>query len=178
MSYREINVLYDNGQHTTPVGRLATSGANTVFEYDDAWVKYGLELAPFRLPIAKRSFTLDSRSMVASTFGLFADSLPDGWGTLLMDRWFKKHGSDRSSISPLDRLVFLGGYAMGALSYAPPLQTEYDNLVEAVNVGEMAREAYELYEGRIEDAGCLLAQIGGFSWWGKTKGLDWNLCWP
>ena len=171
VSYREINVLYDNGQLSTFVGRLATSGANTVFEYDDYWVKQGIELAPFRLPIAKRSFTLDSRSMVASTFGLFADSLPDGWGTLIMDRWFKKRGSDRSNISPIDRLAFLGGHAMGALSYAPPLQTEDGSLAEAVSVGEMAREAYELYEGRIEDAGRLLAQIGGSPGGARPKAL-------
>ena len=171
MAYREINVLYDNGQSATLVGRLATSGAHTVFEYDDAWVKCGLELAPFRLPIAKRSFTLDSRSMVASTFGLFADSLPDGWGTLIMDRWFKKHGSDRSNISPIDRLAFLGGHAMGALSYAPPLQTEEGRLAEAVNVGEMAREAYELYEGRIEDVRRLLAQIAGSPGGARPKAL-------
>jgi len=171
VSYREINVLYDNGQLSTLVGQLATSGANTVFEYDDAWVKHGIELAPFRLPIARRSFTLDSHSIVSSTFGLFADSLPDGWGSLIMDRWFKKHGSDRSNISPIDRLAFLGGHAMGALSYAPPLQTEDGSLAEAVSVGEMAREAYELYEGRIEDAGRLLTQIGGSPGGARPKAL-------
>gem|GEM_PF-4289285 len=95
MKYREIDVLYDHGDTLNPVGRLATTGVTTVFEYDDAWVKRGIELSPFELPVEKRSFQLDPRRMISATFGLFADSLPDGWGLLIMDRQFKKRGIDR-----------------------------------------------------------------------------------
>lgn len=171
MKYREIDVLYDNGQIATQVGRLASSGINTVFEYDDAWVKRGIELSPFDLPIEKRSYQLDSRRMVASTFGLFADSLPDGWGLLIMDRLFRKSGVERKDITPIDRLAFLGNHAMGALCYRPPLQDESGGSIEAVSVGDMAREAYELYEGRIEDVGRLLAQIGGSPGGARPKAL-------
>ena len=170
MAYREIDVLYDNGQSVSSVGRLAVSGAHTVFEYDDSWIKKGLELSPFKLPLAGRNFQLAPGDKVHSTFGLFADSLPDGWGTLIMDRWFKKRGIDTKDITPIDRLAFLGSHAMGALSYRPPLQNDADAL-DAVSVGELAREAYQLYEGRIEDAGRLLAQIGGSPGGARPKAL-------
>lgn len=171
MAFREIDVLYDNGQDPPRVGQLASSGTNTVFEYDDAWVKRGIELAPFKLPTSSRTHTLNPQSTVSSTFGLFADSLPDGWGMLIMDRCFKKSGIDRKDITPIDRLAFLGNHAMGALCYRPPAQEEDVGAIEAVSVGDMAREAYELYEGRIEDAGRLLALIGGSPGGARPKAL-------
>lgn len=177
VGYHEIEVLYDNGQTASHVGTLATSGFTTIFEYDDTWVKRGIELSPFELPTEKQRHQLDLRRMVASTFGLFADSLPDGWGTLIMDRWFAKQGVNRKEITPIDRLAFLGGHSMGALSYCPPLQREDSGAAEAVSVGEMAREAYELYQGRIEDAGRLLAQIGGSPGGARPKaliGISWD----
>ena len=60
----------------------------------------------------------------------------------------------------IDRLVFKN--FLGAKSI---------DLTEAVSVGEMARESYELFEGRIEDAGRLLAQIGGSPGGARPKAL-------
>jgi serine/threonine-protein kinase HipA len=163
--------VYDSGQTLSRVGTLASSGFTTIFEYDDSWVARGIELSPFKLPTEKRTHHLDRKNMVTSTFGLFADSLPDGWGTLIMDRWFARQGIDRKEITPIDRLAFLGSHAMGALCYRPPLQNSNNDTAEAVSVGEMAREAYELYQGRIEDAGRLLAKIGGSPGGARPKAL-------
>ena len=171
VKYRELDVLYDNGQSTAPVGRLAATSTATVFEYTDAWIARGLEISPFDLPNKKLSFHLDPRKSVTSTFGLFADSLPDGWGMLIMDRFFKKTGIDKKDITPLDRLAFLGSHAMGALRYHPPLEAEQNHSFEAVHVGDMAREAYDLYEGRIESAGRLLTQVGGSPGGARPKAL-------
>ncbi|HEX8887351.1 MAG TPA: type II toxin-antitoxin system HipA family toxin, partial [Noviherbaspirillum sp.] len=47
-----------------------------------------------------------------------ADALPDGWGVLLMDRFFSRQfGRQPHQVSPLDRLAFLGERAMGALAF-------------------------------------------------------------
>jgi serine/threonine-protein kinase HipA len=171
MKFRELEIRYDNGQTNSLVGRLASSSTATIFEYDDAWIQHGIELSPFDLPVSKRGFQLDPRKSVTSTFGLFADSLPDGWGMLIMDRFFKKRGIDKHHITPLDRLAFLGDHAMGALCYHPPLETEQSNSLEAVHVGNLAREAFDLYEGRLESAGRLLAQIGGSPGGARPKAL-------
>lgn len=171
VKFRELDVLYDNGQSTAPVGRLAATSAATIFEYTDAWIARGLELSPFDLPNKKLSFHLNPHTSVTSTFGLFADSLPDGWGMLIMDRFFKKKDIDKKDITPLDRLAFLGSHAMGALRYHPPLEAEQSRLFEAVQIGDIAREAYDLYEGRIENAGRLLAQVGGSPGGARPKAL-------
>lgn len=171
MSYHEIEVVYDNGQVTQTVGTLATAGLKTVFEYAESWMRRKIELAPFKLPVAKSVHNLNLRDSISSTFGVFADSLPDGWGTLIMDRWFIKQGVDRKDITPIERLAFLGNHAMGALCYRPPMLNDDVGAAEAVSIGDIAREAYELYQGRIEDAGRLLALIGGSPGGARPKAL-------
>ena len=171
MSYRQVEVFYNNGKSEHFVGTLATADNNTVFEYDTSWAKRGIELAPVKLPTQKNSHTLKRGDSVASTFGLFADSLPDGWGTLIMDRWFTRNGIDRRDVTPIDRLAYLGNYAMGALCYRPPIGEKQSNTPEMVNIGDMARESHDLYCGKIEDAGRLLAKIGGSPGGARPKGL-------
>ena len=51
--------------------------------------------------------------------GVFNDSLPDGWGLLLMDRYFRQQDIDPIKITPLERLAYIGNRALGALSYEP-----------------------------------------------------------
>jgi serine/threonine-protein kinase HipA len=51
--------------------------------------------------------------------GFISDSLPDGWGMLLMDRLFRTRGWEPRRMSPLERLSFIGDKAMGALAYEP-----------------------------------------------------------
>jgi serine/threonine-protein kinase HipA len=171
VSYHEIEVVYDNGQAAQTVGTLATSGLKTVFEYAESWMKRKIELAPLKLPVAKGVHNLNPKDSISSTFGVFADSLPDGWGTLIMDRWFIKQGVDRKDITPIDRLAFLGNHAMGALCYRPPMLNADTGAAEAVSIGDIAREACELYQGRIEDASRLLALIGGSPGGARPKAL-------
>ena len=45
---------------------------------------------------------------------MFNDSLPDGWGRLLLDRKLMNAGLNPGTLSPLDRLCFVGNSGMGA----------------------------------------------------------------
>ena len=47
------------------------------------------------------------------------DSLPDGWGKLLLDRCLQKQNYDHRALGPLDRLAYVGTTGMGALRYIP-----------------------------------------------------------
>lgn len=172
MSYRDIEVLYNTGDSITTVGRLAVSGVDTIFEYDSDWVKSGIQLAPIMMPTTKSVYALTGfERSVFGLIGLFADSLPDGWGMKIMDRWFEKHNIERSKITIIDRLAYLGDNAMGALSFRPPTQHSGARAQAAINIGEVAREAFELYSGKIEDAGRLLMNIGGSPGGARPKGL-------
>lgn len=169
-SFQEINVRYSGSTLEEQVGILAISGQKIIFEYDPAWIKKGLELSPHHLPITRSKFQFERSKLYNGLPGLFADSLPDGWGMLIMDRFFLQNGIRKNDISSIDRLAYLGMNAMGALSYRPMLRKDLES-TEAVQIGVIAQEALKLYEGDIEDASRLLAKIGGSPGGARPKGL-------
>ena len=105
--------------HGKAVGRLVLSPEGlAVFEYEDNWLKQGFSISPFYLPLRAGAFVA-KRSPFQGNFGVFADSLPDGWGNLLLDRVMKQHGVNPFSLSILQRLSLVGSFGMGALCYEP-----------------------------------------------------------
>ena len=101
------------------VGRIAlTSEGLCAFEYDADFLENGFSISPYVLPLEKKVFIAD-RDPFDGNFGVFDDSLPDGWGTLLLDRFLKEQGKDLSKLSILDRLSLIGSNGRGALGYRP-----------------------------------------------------------
>lgn len=105
-----------------PVGRLA-SGVDrlSVFEYDPNWLSVGFSVSPFLLPLESGLFTAQ-RDPFDGLFGVFNDSLPDGWGNLLIDRWLKENNVNPGSMSWIERLAIVGDSGMGALRYEPEIK--------------------------------------------------------
>lgn len=101
------------------VGRLiiAPDGL-ALFEYSNEWLKTGFSISPFYIPLKQGTFTAKQKPF-DGLFGVFNDSLPDGWGNLLIDRLLKKHGINPNSISFIERLSIVGSNGLGALSYEP-----------------------------------------------------------
>jgi serine/threonine-protein kinase HipA len=121
MSFREQNlvyVFYHGSLEKQLMGRLLLKNRQIFFEYDAAFIKTGLELSPFKLP-RKTGVIESSDRTFEGLFGVFNDSLPDGWGRLLLDRKLMNAGLNPGTLSPLDRLCFVGTSGMGALSYEP-----------------------------------------------------------
>ncbi len=130
----------------TPVGTLAEQKKRVYFEYDEDWLGLGLELSPFHVPL--RSGLIEHTDFSFGPLpGLFDDSLPDGWGLLLMDRHFRQEGIAPERISPLDRLGYLGTRTMGALTYHPPSQQSAGDAA-SLNLHGLAQNARRIYEGR------------------------------
>lgn len=100
------------------VGTLAHSDDGMAFQYSPDWLASGFSLSPFSLPAERRVFTPQIRAF-DGLFGVFADSLPDGWGRLLLDRLLRRLGEDPEKLSALDRLAIVGTNGMGALEYRP-----------------------------------------------------------
>lgn len=100
------------------MGRLLLKNRQIFFEYDAAFIKTGLELSPFKLLLKAGVIESNDRTF-EGLFGVFNDSLPDGWGRLLLDRKLMNAGLHPGTLSPLERLCFVGSGGMGALSYEP-----------------------------------------------------------
>jgi len=120
-SVETVSIRYCCNHMAVPMGRLALKDRNIYFEYSPSFFELGLELSPFKLPL-KPGVTTCSDKIFEGLFGVFNDSLPDGWGRLLLDRKLMNLGINPGSLSPLDRLCYVGSRAMGALQYEPEIE--------------------------------------------------------
>ncbi len=115
-----LTVHYCGWGEDWPLGRLADDGQSLLFEYSPEALSQGLELSPLHLKLRADAYG-GFPTHLHRLPGLIADSLPDGWGLLLMDRLFRQHGVRHPG--PLDRLAFIGERAMGALRFVPASET-------------------------------------------------------
>ena len=107
------------------VGRLAQNAQGIFFSYTpDYFSRFG-NLSPFRL-YADARLQKAQKEPHGGLHGVFADSLPDGWGLLLQDRWFRRQGMSLSQITPMDRLALVGANGLGALQYTKALDIHSD----------------------------------------------------
>lgn len=124
------------------IGAVALdAGAETAaFEYDPAFVRSGIEIAPLTMPLDRRiySFPALGREAFHGLPGLLADSLPDRFGNALIDAWLATQGRRPESLNAVERLCYTGTRGMGALEYAPVIgprarqatRIQIDQLVE------------------------------------------------
>jgi serine/threonine-protein kinase HipA len=101
------------------VGRIVlTEDYLCAFEYDTEFLKTGFSISPYFLPL-KPGLFLAKREPFRGNFGVFDDSLPDGWGNLILDRYLKERGIEAPSLTLLQRLSLVGTNGRGALEYFP-----------------------------------------------------------
>lgn len=141
------------------VGTLAEADRRVYFEYAAPYLETGHSLSPFKLTFAPGLQEHTDRRF-GPLPGLFDDSLPDGWGLLLMDRHFGRLDHPLAQIGPLDRLAYLGTRTMGALTYHPPMEpAEIDS--RFFNLHDLARNAQELLSGVAAEVLPALLRAGG-----------------
>ena len=75
-------------------------------------------ISPFSLPVKQKVF-LPTATHFQGLLGVFADSLPDAWGRLLVNRMLRARGLVAEDVTPLERLAIVGDSGMGALTYRP-----------------------------------------------------------
>ena len=134
--------------HNDKVGRLAISLEGlAVFEYDFDWLTNGYSISPFYLPLQNGIFTA-KRKPFQGNFGVFADSLPDGWGNLLLDRVLKKYQINPNTLNILTRLSLVGNNGMGALCYEP--EQELSHLLPSSDLNFLASEVDKILNEEVE----------------------------
>ncbi|MCF7827034.1 MAG: type II toxin-antitoxin system HipA family toxin [Candidatus Marinimicrobia bacterium] len=152
------------------VGQVAqTPEQKIVFEYSPSFLKTGFSISPFHLPLKPGLFTAPDEPF-AGNFGVFNDSLPDGWGNLLLDRFLISQGISLSSLSALDRLSLIGSNGMGALQYFPDqkIQSEFSSTELAFLAQEVHKVISETeYSEHLE----MLIAVGGSPGGARPKAL-------
>lgn len=103
---------------------LLEEGAGTaVFQYDPRFAASRIEVAPLKMPLQREPYSFPGLS--AETFrglpGMLADSLPDMFGSAVLDAWLTRQGRDLESVSAVERLCYMGKRGMGALEFNPAI---------------------------------------------------------
>lgn len=142
------------------VGSLSLTPDNrlNVFEYDKSWLANGFSISPLELPLKHGVFIAKPYPFYGN-FGVFEDSLPDGYGRYLLHKTLLRKGVNDSDLSSLDRLSIVGDNGMGALSYSPANNLEHEEpITDFDRLQQIALEV--LKEQQDNDAGLLLYNSG------------------
>ena len=153
-----------SSSESIPMGTLMDYGRDSLFEYDDGFLSRGLSPAPFRLPLGRGVRTYD-RSGNMETFGVFEDSLPDGWGRRLLDAVYRKRHGRLPTV--MERLSAVGSGGAGALVYEPEERLEEE--ADDFDLARLASGAMDFDAGLVEDVLPSVRMAGGSSGGARPK---------
>ena len=168
LSAKEVKVGINFGEGARPVGRLAIRERTIYFEYDNTFIECGIEISPLRLPLQPGVQTFDY-GLFEGLPGVFNDSLPDGWGRLLLDRFVRSQGLLPSDMSPLDRLAHVGSHALGALVFEPDYNINKKQ--DDISLDILASHAQEVLDGGSDEVLTELIALNGSSAGARPKAL-------
>ena len=137
---------------------LTPDDKRLAFEYDPRWLAEGFSISPLELPL-KTGLFLAKPTPLYGDFGIFEDSLPDGYGRYLLHKALMREGIDDRNLTAIERLSIVGNSGMGALTYEP--ETIISTGEEITDFDLLQEKALEvLKEQQDTDAGLLLYNSG------------------
>lgn len=167
MAIERLTVELNFGDSLFEVGELVTNQKQIFFKYYPDFLKTNLEISPFKIPLNAEIQT-SKELFFDGFFGVFNDSLPDGWGRLLVDRYFLKKGIALHQIAPLERLTFIGANGLGALQYKP--QEHFANeKYKDIQLDVIARDMHTVLQGQTSQVIEELLSLGGSSGGARPK---------
>lgn len=158
--------------HDRKVGIMSLTPDNRlcVFEYDREWLVNGFSISPLELPLESGMF-IAKPTPFNGNFGIFEDSLPDGYGRYLLHKALLREGINDSDLSALDRLSIVGSGGMGALTYAPVSNLVTDETGEFNDFDLLQQKALEVLSERQDDDAELLLFNSGNSGGARPKAI-------
>ena len=171
--------------HDTHIGSVTWDESRElgVFEYHSQFLSSGIEVAPLTMPLSGGTHVFPDlqRETFKGLPGLLADSLPDQFGNLLIDRWLADQGRSANSFNPVERLCYLGSRGMGALEFQPTLTPDLPSSVlevtELVDLANRALSARETLHTSIDSEKSLteIIRVGTSAGGARAKAIiAWN----
>ncbi len=118
------------------------------FQYDENFIPSGIEVSPIRMPLSDTTYSFPT--LPEETFsglpGMLADSLPDKFGKIVIERYLENQGRDKDSLTALEKLCYTGQRGMGALEYEP--STDIVDINEDVNIDALTKLAADILSER------------------------------
>lgn len=136
------------------------------FEYQPAFLRSGIELAPLTMPVSAAREPFVFPDLPELTYrrlpGMLADALPDDFGNTLIDAWMAREGVSKSAVTSLDRLAYMGKRGLGALEFKPARGPKPSKTSTAIQLSTLVESARRAVQGDIDTdahAQAALAQI-------------------
>lgn len=173
----------------TEVGALTLDDGEEYasFEYLPGFLKSGIEISPFTMPLSTRVFRFPA--LPKETFkglpGSFSDSLPDRFGNTVINAWLESQGRKADSLNAVERLCYTGKRGMGAFEYEPAISTGTANKSDQIKIDELVKLSNEILDSRKklsvmmpdsnESELLKLVQVGSSAGGARAKALiAWN----
>ncbi|MEM7370852.1 MAG: type II toxin-antitoxin system HipA family toxin [Bacteroidota bacterium] len=160
-----VGICFDESE--IELGELVYANRKIYFKYHPAFIERGIQISPLKLPLSSEIMAGDPE-IFDGLFGVFNDSLPDGWGRLLLDRALQERGIPLGSLTPMERLAYVGRKGMGALVYKPPADLEEDSPFSP-DLDEIASESQKVLAGSSTEILDELFLMGGSSGGARPK---------
>lgn len=156
--------------HNRYVGTISLTPDNRlcVFEYNREWLADGFSISPLELPL-KPGLFMAKPMPFNGDFGIFEDSLPDGYGRYLLHKALLREGINDNDLSALDKLSIVGSSGMGALTYSPVCDLVVGK--ETDDLDMLQRKALEVLRERQDDDAELLLFNSGNSGGARPKAV-------
>jgi serine/threonine-protein kinase HipA len=138
-----------------------------------AQLEWSREVVTRALPVSPILYPPEPGLIAARTrsfdglHGFLADSLPDGWGYLLMRKRLAKLNIEIAALSPLERLALVGNHGRGALVFEPATTPADD--IETLDLDALAKDATALLTGEESLLADTLAGLAGGSGGARPK---------
>jgi len=130
---------------------------HAVFQYTPDFAASGIELAPLVMPLNETPYAfpeLAPRSFHGLP-GLLADSLPDKFGTALINLWLARQGRPETDLNPVERLCYIGTRGMGALEFEPTLLGARSRASRPLDIDAMVDLANQVLNAQADFRGVL-----------------------
>jgi len=144
MAATKLDVYIQFSKPEELIGQLVLDGRSILFKYSDAYLKAGKNLSPSQLKFDDNPQTTNDKTF-NGLFGVFADSLPDAWGYLLIKKRLSADQIAIESLNALDHLTFAGKNSLGALQYRPSVTLAQEAI--DINLDQLNNTISEVFSG-------------------------------
>jgi len=130
------------------LGVLEQRKEGIFFDFYESFRARPLPISPYKLdPEVKMNYNYFDSMYADGMPGICNDSMPDGYGEMLMLKHFKQK-QITGMITPLQKLAFVGNDAIGALEYTP--SENYHELFD-IDIATLPKTLKSKYEGSVSD---------------------------
>jgi len=149
------------------------------FEYAPAFVRSGVSPSPIKMPPSigtRYSFLELSLDTYHGLPGLIADSLPDRFGNALIAEYLSRHGIRAEDVTSLQRLLYVGKRAMGALEFEPAMASSAAaEAAVPLQIAGLVEDARRALRGEVSQVTQHILDVGSSAGGARAKAvIGWN----